>query len=203
VANRQNVGDGFAELNLQGSPVLMNGAGIAGADLTSGESILPRLNIASTAVVAATSGTLFLSYFTAQKTESVGNLKSYTGGTAAGATPTLCRIGIYTVASNGDIALAGAIANDTTLWAASFTLYTRAITTPFTKTAGQRYAWGQLCVTGATAPTFAGTGNTLVPNSIPRVWGTLAGQTDLPASVANGSLTYPTTGSMVYGELLP
>lgn len=171
--------------------------------IAAGESTLPRVSIVSSAIAAGVNQVLNLSYFTARKTELIGNVRNLSGATAAGATPTLCRIGIYSVAANGDIALLAAIANDTTLWAATFTPYTRALTAAFQKIAGTRYAWGQLCVTGAAAPTFPGSVNGLVPNTAPRLSATLAAQADLPASVANASLTYPTNGSLLYGELLP
>lgn len=171
--------------------------------IASGESTMPRVTIAGSALAAGANQVLNLSYFTARKTEPINNIRSLSGGTAAGATPTLCRVGLYSVAANGDIALLAAIANDTTLWAGTFTHYTRALTAQFNKVAGIRYAWGQLCVTGATAPTFAGSVSGLVPNSAPRISATLAAQADLPANVANASLTYPTNGQLIYGELLP
>lgn len=171
--------------------------------IASGESTIPRISVAQSSLPAGANQVLNLTYFTARKTELIGNIRTLSGGTAAGATPTLCRVGIYSVAANGDIALLAAIANDTTLWATTFTHYTRALTAAFQKIAGTRYAWGQLCVTGATAPTFAGPVNGLTPNTAPRLSGTVAAQADLPANVANAGITYPLGGNMVYGELLP
>lgn len=171
--------------------------------IAAGESTMPRVIMSGSGVSAGANQVLNLTYFTARKTEPVNNIKTITGGTAAGATPTLCRVGIYSVAANGDIALLAAIANDTTLWATTFTQYSRALTAQFNKIAGTRYAWGQLCVTGAAAPTFVGSPNQIIPNAVPRVGATLAAQADLPASVLNAGLTYPSQCSLIYGELLP
>ena len=136
------------------------------------------------------SGYVTFSFWTADKTEPINNVKVTTGGTAAGATPTLCRMGIYSVNAAGDLtALLAATANDTSLFAAANTVYTRALTTQFNKVAGQRYATALLVVTGAAMPKFIGAS---APSSTTVQWGhlfelpTLAsrvlGQTDLAAS---------------------
>ncbi len=36
--------------------------------------------------------------------------------TAAAVTPTLCRVGIYTIDGSGNLTLAASIASDTTIW---------------------------------------------------------------------------------------
>lgn len=142
--------------------------------------------------VTCTSGALQLTYFTALRSESITTVQTYTSSTAAGATPTICRIGIYSVASSGDLTLLASIANDTTLWAGTNTAYSRSLTSTFTKTVGQRYAIGTLIVTGAATPTLNGqlwAGANTGPGIAPRLSAAVTGLADLPASVLNASLS--------------
>lgn len=158
-------------------------------DLTSGEGTLPRDLVV--AGVTMSNQSLRLAYFTAQKTETINNARVATANTAAGATPTLIRIGLYTVAANGDITLVASTANDTTLLATQNTSYTKALSAPYLKVAGRRYAAGLLVVTGATAPTVVGA-NTAINGTeaglSPKLGGLVSSQSDLPASVAAASV---------------
>lgn len=151
--------------------------------------------------VAGLSGLMELTYFTAYRSQTVNSLRSYTGGTAAAATPTLCRMGLYSVAGNGDLTLIASTPNDTTVWAAANTAYTRAVSAPVSVTKGTRYAFARLVVTAATPPSWAAMGLALALNSVaPRLQGQLSGQTDLPASVTAASVN---TGSVRrFGELV-
>lgn len=169
-------------------------AGVADAAdaLASGQIVPSRMfNHDSTTVV---SQFLFLTYFTGDKTEPINNITVATRATAAGATPTLCRMGVWSEAANGDLTLVSSIANDTALFAAANTTYTRALTSTFNKVLGQRYACGLLIVTGAAVPNFCcwqinatsfGHGNNI---AAPKRAAIVTGQTDLPASVANASI---------------
>jgi len=160
---------------------------------------------AATASPTCTSQLLRLMYFTAPRAETIANVAVLTSGTAAGATPTLCRIGVYSVAANGDLTLVGACANDTSLFATINTRYARALSASYNAVLGQRYAMGVLVVTAAATPTFVG----IAPNSAlvtsfstsPRISGSLAGQSDLPSSIAAGSVAATTV--LPYGEVLP
>jgi hypothetical protein len=136
---------------------------------------------------------LFLSYFVAEKYEDITTLTLYTAGTAA-ATTTLIRYGVYSVASNGNITLVASTVNDTALLAATNTAYPKALSATWTKTPGTRYAVGMLFV-GTTAPTMVQLGTqsstpivNLYDTDYP-ISGAVAGQTDLPASVASASVT--------------
>lgn len=173
--------------------------------LASGEASLQR-DFASVAATLS-SGILRLRYFTARKTESVTKVRTYTGNTAAAATPappTLCRVGIYSVnTGTGALTLVASIANDTTLWAATQTAYESTLSATWSKVAGTRYAAGLLCVTGATAPTVAAgsiSSNPIVGRS-PRLAGSVGSQTDLPASLAAGAIA--DSASSVYVEIIP
>lgn len=160
--------------------------------LTVGESTLSRLAVAS-AAVPIVSGTMYLTYWTAKKTEQVANMRLVAGSTAAAATPTLVRAGVFSVAANDDLTLLGAIANDPSIFSASFGVYTRAVAAPFAKIAGQRYATGILLVTGVATPTLAGAGVNFTggsePTAAPRLTARVVSLADLPASVAAASLS--------------
>jgi hypothetical protein len=149
---------------------------------------------------------LSLHYFTAKKTDRVATVRMITGSFAAAATPTLARIGIYSVAPNGDLTLVGSTANDTALFAAAFTLYQKPLTTPFVKVAGQRYAVGPVVVSAAAMPSLLGG---VYPQSgvtdallavAPRITGAISA-TDLPASILGTSIV--ATRRHGYAELLP
>ena len=168
-------------------------------DLTTGESTLPRRIVFSSAVTGGNS-VLRLTYFTAKKTETITQVRTITG-TTAGVTPTLCRIGIYSVAGNGNLTLEASTANDTALWVAANTAYTKSLSASFTKTKGQRYAVALLVVGAATAPTFYG--NALSGSEMafgPRLSG-FSNQTDLVSSLTEASIS--ASGSNHYVVLLP
>lgn len=167
---------------------------LAADALSSGEIIPHRTDITSTAI-GAVSGVVYLSYFTADKTESINTLTAFTGSVAAAATPTLCRMGVYSVAANGDLSLLASTANDTTLFAASTTSYPKALSSSFSKVVGQRYAVALIIVSAGTMPNFQGKqlASTNAINSLvrvaPAIIGRQTGQTDLPSSILAGSLT--------------
>lgn len=170
--------------------------------LTSGEEVIYRPYATSSAQSAAT-GVLKLSYWTARKTENSTQGRVTTGGTAAAATPTLCRFGVYSIAANGDGTLVASVVNDTTLFAATFSVYTRNWSSTFPKVRGQRYAFGILVVTGAATPTFLGIapGNAVDAFTAPSYCANLTGQTDLPGSFTAGSLA--ASSQNIQGYVLP
>lgn len=198
-------------------PAANGGTGVATdleSLLTTGEETIPRLNCVSDAVAITTSATLRLTYFTARKTETVSNLAMYTGnlGAGSGATPiapTRCQMCVFSVAANGDLTLLALTTNDTTLFSAIYTRYQKAVSgaTPFTKTAGNRYAFGVLVVTAGTVPTFLGMtiGNnvnyTLVGSTAPAMSRSKAAQLSVPSTITSASLS--NDARMFYGEILP
>jgi hypothetical protein len=167
-------------------------AEILAADLlTSGEQTIPR-NELNGGTPTMTSQQLRLSYFTARKTETITQVKLWTAGTAAGATPSLVRVGIWTTDATGALlSLVASTTNDTALLATLNTEYTKALTASFTKKVGQRYAVGVLVVTAAAAPTVVGStmgGQNSIMSYSP-VRGAGAGsQADLPSSLVAGSI---------------
>jgi hypothetical protein len=165
----------------------VTGLPVSSADyLVSGEALMDRNW--PMGGLGMTSGALQVSYFTATKTEAINSIITGTGATAAGSN-TLARIGIYSVDANGGLtALLASTANLATLWGSTFATVTRALTSSFSKVAGTRYAVAFLSV-GGTAPDLIG----LSPNGsmggrAPRINGIVFSQTDLPASMASGSI---------------
>jgi hypothetical protein len=158
------------------------------AQAMAGAESLPRL-LALASSITTSNGALRLTYFTAASSFTATKLQFQSGTTAAGATPTLIRFGLYSVATSGDLTLVASTANDTSLCAAATTLYTRALTSSYSVVAGQRYAFGMLITTAAAAPTMLGgsIGGTIGALA-PRLNGAVTGLTDLPATVAAASV---------------
>jgi len=170
--------------------------------LTTGEATIPRDNSSLTSA-ATVSGILRLSYFTARKTETTTQCRVVSGATAAGATPTLVQFALYSIASDGAGTLVASTANDTALLATNNTAYTKSWSSSYAKVAGQRYAFGILVVTAATAPTLAGTVLTTASEGAvaPRLTGSLSSQASLPSSFTDAGLAIST--SRFYAAILP
>lgn len=155
--------------------------------------------------VSTGSQTLRLVYFTARKSETTTQVRVISGGTAAGATPSLVRVGLYSIAADGAGTLVASTANDTSLLSAQNTAYTKAWSASYAKGAGQRYAVGLLVVTAAAAPTLVGSvGINASSNEFriaPALAGTIAAQADLPASFVDASVS--ATPSLFYAAVLP
>ena len=102
-------------------------------------------------------------------------------------------MGLYAVGTTGDLTLVASCPNDTTIWAAASSKYSRALSASYGLVAGTRYATGLLFV-GTTAPTVHGFSGLIGAELAlsPRLCASRAGLTDLPASVAVGELTDPT-----------
>jgi hypothetical protein len=186
-----------------GSPGNWNAAG--GNDwestqqLTSGETVLPRTNIAGGTVLA--SGRVQFSYFTATKTEVCTQLGSLTNNTLAAPTPTVCQMGLYSVDASGNLTSVAITANDTAMWASTFTQYNKTVTS-FTKQAGQRYAFAVLIVTAASAPNLFGYNGTIAYSGLaPVLCKAVSGQSSLLSSYAVGTLSG--ASAMYCGVVLP
>lgn len=168
--------------------------------LASGECVFPRIGMGTGAVMV--SGTMYLSYWTAAKTEVVNELVMNGEGTAAGATPTYCAFGIYSVDGSGNLTLQGVTANDTTIFSTTYGSFTRVNTTPFTKVAGQRYAFASLVVSSFSMPNAAGYNGTMLLAAVaPRITGTVSGQTSIPASVTAANVS--NSSSAYWGAVTP
>ena len=175
-----------------------------GEAMNAGENTIHRMTDGS-GTVALSSGVMFLTAFTATKTETVSQIAMATYYTAAGATPTLAKMAFYSIDSTtGDGTLLGVTANDTSLFASTFTRYTRSFSGgSASKVAGQRYAVGALLVSSAAFPVLHGIqnlqGNMLTEQ--PWVVRTLASLADVPASFSFTSLG--SLGSGILAQVKP
>lgn len=163
---------------------------------SSGFDTFPRIH-ATLQQTPTSSGYLMLTGFSTLTSQPFTQMSMHTGSTAAGATPTVCRFGIYTVSD--DLAsgtLVAAIANDTALFAAANTMYTRSLDTggglpeSYTCVPGVRYALGLVVVSAAAMPNFvcAGLGTMSAVHGLsPALAAHKSGQTGLPASFTSAS----------------
>jgi hypothetical protein len=170
----------------------------AGADdLAEGESTMSRDKAIS--AVTMTSELLRLSFRTAMKTQTRKHLRVNTNSTAAGATPSLIELAVFSVNAEGELTRIAKTANNTALLAAAGTPYEQATEAPWEKVAGQRYAYGLLVVTAATAPTVYGV-TALASTEMalaPRLTAIVAAQKTIPASIPAASLANSSSGIYV------
>lgn len=159
------------------------------------------LRTVATGTSQQTAGVLRLSFFTARRDmPALTKLRSVC--TTAGTGATLAKMGLYLVDASGNLTLIASCASDTALWTVANTRYEKTTAASYAIVAGQRLAFGVLQV-GGTAPTLAGrsmSGSTAAQTEFglePRLSATVSGLTDLPSSIAVGSLV--DAGSQVYG----
>jgi hypothetical protein len=138
-------------------------------------------------------------YFTATKTETITQVRT-TSGTTAAVGATLCQIGVYEEANDGSLTLIASTANDTALWSGASTAYTKSFSASFSKVAGTRYALATLVVGASTPPTMQGHLVTTDRDFSPRFCA-LASSSTLSSPISAGSLSV--SSSMIYGALLP
>lgn len=177
-----------------------------GSPLSVGEAVFDRQFMA-VASLATISQNLRLCYFSARKTEVTTQVRVGTGTTSAAATPTLCRIGLYEIADDGGGSLVASTVNNTALFASTATAYTVPWSASYVKIAGRRYALGVLVVSAVATPTMVG--HALLISTFgqaeyavaPRLNGLLTGQSDLPSTFTDLSLSSPT--GRIYAVLLP
>lgn len=178
--------------------------GSDGNALTVGEETVSR-DLCTLSNLANTSGTIRFNYFTAKKTETTTQVRVSSGSTAAGATPTLVKIGLYSVDGSGNLTLVASTASTTSMFAATNTAYTTAWAAPYAKVAGQRYALAYLVVTAAVLPTSVGftIATPILAEAAldPRTNGQLAAQSDLPSTISAGSVA--TASGRYYAVVLP
>ena len=139
-----------------------------------------------------TTSTLYLTLFTAQKTETITTVKTYVATATSGTAPTLCQLAVFSEDGSGNLTQVAITTNDTTLWNATGS-QSKSWSSSWSKTAGQRYACGLLCVSTGTLPSFysmtASNAATLgiIWASSPRISGAVTSQTTMPSSVSSGS----------------
>lgn len=126
---------------------------LPGNAIASGIETMPRTSGLLTA--GWVSQRIQFSFFTATQAVLLTNAIACSGGTAAAATPSLIRIGLYTV-SGTTLTLVASTPNDTSLFAAANTAYTKALSATYTTVPEQRYAAGLLIISAATMPSIFG-----------------------------------------------
>jgi len=107
-------------------------------------------------VALGASGRTSYTHFRANRNITARTIEVTTGGTAAGATPTLVKVGLCSVAANGDLTLLGQSVNNVALFAAANTTYRIGLAASVPLTRGTVYALVVIVVSGATLPTFVG-----------------------------------------------
>lgn len=172
--------------------------------ITGMQATIPRHDLVSTPALAT--GQIQFTYFTSTVAGTFTKLRSVSAGTAAAATPTLAKMGLYSVAANGDMTRIAVTANTTTLWGTINTRYDTATAASYTVANGDRLAFALLVVTGVAAPTLlgltlAGTAAPAEAAMAPRISSQFAGQSDLPASVTDASVA--ASANLFYGVLVP
>ena len=146
---------------------------------SSGIEVLDRRHVYSDTVLST--GVLGLMYFTPLRDISVSSVAFCTSGQAAGATPTRIRAAVYSTSGQDITAELANTVNDTSLFASTYTAYTKALSATVNLVAGTQYALGLLVVSGSTMPKLAG-GGIIVGALTPFVAGQIGGLTDLPSS---------------------
>jgi hypothetical protein len=155
---------------------------------TAGIDIYPRGECTNVAILQLANIVSF-TFFTAPITAIVSSITAATGATA-GSGLTLARMGLYTF-DETTVTLVARTANDTTLFTAAQTLYTRSFDTAggypanYTLTGGSRYGVGILSV-GTTLPNYSAKAiSVAISNMTPRTCAGLGGQSDLPTTNSN------------------
>lgn len=147
----------------------------------------------------STSGRLVLTGFVAPLSETFGKIRSISAG-AGSSGLTLAKMGLYSMSADGALTLVASTTSDTTLWASTWTIYTRDLTSPITLTKGSWYAIGLIAV-GTTAGSYSvtsqnWTGGTTGSGEVPWYSGYVSSLSDLPATVTYGSLSFGSTPGM-------
>lgn len=151
--------------------------------LVSGVETFSRHSVTSNAVPLV-SQRLSCVFFTSDKTFTATQVRSFSGGTAAAGTVT-ARMGLYLVNGDNTLTLLASTTNDTAMWGAANTTYTKTLSASVSVTRGQRYVLAFL-FDGTTPPTLHGqlVNNGNIFTYTPRLVGDYTGQTTIAASHA-------------------
>lgn len=159
---------------------------------TGAEANMDRLYINGGSFISNHTQVAIFSYFTAKQNITINNLTAFSGSTAAAATPTTVKFAVYSVdPGTGDLTRLGVTTNDTTVFASTFTGYTRALDVPVDLEEGLTYAYAVLQVSSAAVATLIGVPGVGLHNEFfraPRLSGIITGQTDLASSYSNASV---------------
>lgn len=179
----------------------------SGDTRNTGEGAFSRRLCSSSVTIA--NQTARFAFWRAQRTGRVGSIKMFTAGTAA-ATVTTIKFGLYEADdAESTFTLVASTANDTALFAATNTVYSKAVATAYKRTRGKLYAAGALFV-GTTAPVVVAapvllgpTDSTSLAYNPGPISGILSSITDLPASFTLATLVAGSANQAPYVELVP
>ena len=143
--------------------------------------------------IQTTSGVLKLTYFRAQRTETISEVRAWVGAVAAGATPTRAQYAVWEATEDGAlVAMVGSTPNDTALFSApNQSAKTKSLSVSYQQIKERYYAVGLLVVTAAAVPQFGGTfvGVDSESGDADRWCGQIAGLTTLPATASAGTVS--------------
>ncbi len=190
------------EIKLNSDVIAPVGDELVTARLDTGQATIPRSN--SFSAITPASGDLTLVYCRPYRSFPVVSQKLWSTTTPAGATPTLVKYALFSVAANGDLTRIAVTANDTALLSVANTGYPKAYLAPANVVAGLVYAVGMLIVTAAAVPTIPSTNGVNVHAQImlqgPRLCGKIPAQADIAASYTNAQVAG--LERRMYAELL-
>lgn len=169
---------------------------------TAGGHYSGRKDQVSTNQLPLTTQVLRLAFFDCVAPMTVTQIRSWSGAVAAAATPTICKMVLFDVAADGALSNGKVTTNDTAMWNALNTTYTKNLPSSHVLTPGKRYACGALCVTGTTAPQVVGRGPSFYlsfPDHLvaPHSHGAVLAQSDIATSYAAASIGNATGGEQV------
>ena len=166
-------------------------SGLIGGSLTAGVANQDRVTgpVANTAVG---NQVLYLSYVTSPKVFTAANHAMYSSATAAAATPTTVKFGLFTVAANGDLTRVAITANQTSTFVVPNTRYPWPYLASVGIVPGQVYASGWLIDSAVAMPTVIGP-TALTPTATawsqaPKLNGVITAQTDIAATYTAGQV---------------
>lgn len=142
--------------------------------------------------LTSVSGTVYFSYFTPLWDLTIDQLRAATSSAFSGLT--LARMGLYTVAANGDVTLVARTASDTSLFASGNTLYPKALDTTggypatYDLVRGTRYAAANIVVGSSPGQLRGASLGVAITGVTPVLAKQVTGQADLPTSVVAASL---------------
>lgn len=157
---------------------------------------------AATNTLPLVSGRLHLAFFTSMRTETVTQIRSWSGAAGITGTPTICRKGLWDVDdSTGNLSNGKLTTNDVAMWTGTNGVFTKTLSASHTLIAGKRYAAGALIVSAGGMPQlmaryplwFAAFAAEYLEK--PVVTACVTGLTDLATSYTYASLTGASGGN--------
>lgn len=158
--------------------------------LVSAASVLPRAEV--TGPQAMATGTLFATHFRADRTATIGSLRTYTGGSSTvGVGATHAWIGILAWDGTTYTPITQSV-DDPTRWAAEFATYDTQLMDDFAMAAGTEYAMYLLWIGSGQAPSLPG-GQIWYADSLldQRMCALINDQTQQPAAPISGAFFGP------------